>query len=158
MEQRDVTDFKRTIVERADILFVGYFSFIYTHGQLIIIINSTTVGINIVNWTFAMSTSLPPLYRDMLHPLSVSLDNVMACRVFRMLQLGHERAFINTVIQDSRDSEGRSSQRIAANSNPTRNPIFHLERYPESGERGFRSDYELDKVGSVYMENGPPSV
>ncbi|TCD65198.1 hypothetical protein EIP91_002984 [Steccherinum ochraceum] len=47
-----------------------------------------TVGINIAAATIILIPSVPPVYRAMFSPPNVTIQNAMACRVYRQLKIG----------------------------------------------------------------------
>lgn len=51
-------------------------------------ITSVTVSMNIVSMVVILTPSVPPIIRAMFTVPNVALQNVMACRVYRLLKLG----------------------------------------------------------------------
>ena len=73
-----------------------------------------TVGGNVIIMAMILSSSTPPLLKDMFPVINMALENSMACRVFRNIKLGSSHSdHLMTSIDVSLPSFPNSSQQNA---------------------------------------------
>lgn len=76
---------------------------------------TSTVIMNVIAMTIVLTPSAPPIYRAMVAPPNIAIQNVMACRLFRKLKLG--------IIGNAPESSQQSLQMSWRNGNHGLPPI-----------------------------------
>lgn len=73
----------------------------YYVGLIIHSSYSITIGMNIATMVIIFTPSVPPIIRAMFTMPNVALQNIMSCRVYRLLKLGYVRDEIGSYSQES---------------------------------------------------------